>query len=448
MGRRKHITKYQQKTILSLYSFFEKEWQTKRFLVRQDSLNKRVAAALKISVRTVIRVRNGYQDASAKERTRRKKYDPFTASLIRRRMHRFYADRTLPTLTMLVDALQTEVDGFNLGRSTVWKILKEIGFRYRASEENRKFVYERTDIVAQRHKYLRMIRKYRALGYDVVYVDETWLNQNHTKSHRWTDDNRCGYGYGCTDCGFSCRWKIPDNKGRRLIILHAGSAKLGFVPDCDLVFETKNKEGDYHREMNSTVFMDWFENQLLVSLPHPCVIVLDNASYHNIKLQESITPSSNNRKQEMQDCLTARNIPFTIEMHKTELYEIIKKNKPNIHYKTDYLANKHGHIVLRTPVKHCELNAIGLIWGFCKNYVAVHNKTFKFPDLRSLFKDSIGQVSVELWGRAVSHAQKVEEAMWKLDGLIEEESNPLVIAIGQSSDEADTEEDATSSDSD
>ena len=82
-----------------------------------------------------------------------------------------------------------------------------------------------------------------------------------------------------------------------------------------------------------------------------------------------------------------------------------------MHYKTDYLADKHGHMVLRTPVKQCELNTIGLIWGFCKKYVAVHNRTFKFPDLRSLFKDSIGQVSVDLWRRAVSHAQKVDGAM-------------------------------------
>ena len=63
-------------------------------------------------------------------------------------------------------------------------------------------------------------------------------------------------------------------------------------------------------------------------------------------------------------------------MHKTELYEIIKKNKPNIHDKTYFLANKHGHIVFRTPVKHCELDAFELIWGFCKNFVAAHNTTY------------------------------------------------------------------------
>ena len=63
----------------------------------------------------------------------------------------------------------------------------------------------------------------------------------------------------------------------------------------------------------------------------------------------------------------------------------------------------------------------------------------------SHFKDYEGQVPVELLRRGGSY---VEEAMWKLDGLIEGESNPLDITIGQLSDEEDTEEDTTSSDSD
>ena len=36
-------------------------------------------------------------------------------------------------------------------------------------------------------------------------------------------------------------------------------------------------------------------------------------------------------------------------------------------YKTDYIANHYGHDVLRTPVRHCELNAIELIWAQLKS---------------------------------------------------------------------------------
>jgi transposase len=55
----------------------------------------------------------------------------------------------------------------------------------------------------------------------------------------------------------------------------------GFIDGCDLVFLAKSKDGDYHQEMNSFVFLEWFENQLMPALKNPSLVVLDNAiSYH------------------------------------------------------------------------------------------------------------------------------------------------------------------------
>jgi hypothetical protein len=47
--------------------------------------------------------------------------------------------------------------------------------------------------------------------------------------------------------------KIPSGKGKRLIVLHAGTRSEGLIDDCDLVFLAKSKDGDYHQEMNSFV---------------------------------------------------------------------------------------------------------------------------------------------------------------------------------------------------
>jgi hypothetical protein len=41
------------------------------------------------------------------------------------------------------------------------------------------------------------------------------------------------------------------------------------IDDCDLVFLAKSKDGDYHQEMNSVVFLEWFENQLMPDLKNP-----------------------------------------------------------------------------------------------------------------------------------------------------------------------------------
>jgi hypothetical protein len=46
--------------------------------------------------------------------------------------------------------------------------------------------------------------------------------------------------------------KIPSGKGKRLIVLHAGTRSEGLIDGCDLVLLAKSKDGDYHQEMNSS----------------------------------------------------------------------------------------------------------------------------------------------------------------------------------------------------
>jgi hypothetical protein len=60
--------------------------------------------------------------------------------------------------------------------------------------------------------------------------------------------------------------------------LHAGTRSEGLIDGCDLVFLTKSKDGDYHQEMNSVVFLEWFENQLMPALKNPSLDVLTHVS--------------------------------------------------------------------------------------------------------------------------------------------------------------------------
>jgi hypothetical protein len=122
--------------------------------------------------------------------------------------------------------------------------------------------------------------------------------------------------------------KIPSGKGKRLIVLHAGNREEGLIDRCDLVFLAKAKDGDYHQEMNEPTFLSWFENQLMPALKSPSVIVLDNASYHNIKTEETVVSNFNQRKPVLQDYLSKHNIPFQPLETKKQLYEKIKFKKP------------------------------------------------------------------------------------------------------------------------
>jgi hypothetical protein len=59
------------------------------------------------------------------------------------------------------------------------------------------------------------------------------------------------------------------------------------------------------------------------------------------------------KKAVLQNYLTQHNIPFSATDTKKVLYEKIKQKNTLVVYKTDKIANLHGHEVLRTPVRPC-----------------------------------------------------------------------------------------------
>lgn len=102
------------------------------------------------------------------------------------------------------------------------QVIKDIGFVYKKLIK-RKIIMERTDIALARCTFLRKAKNINDWS-KVVFLDETWLNANHTVGKCWTDDT----AQSCT--------KVPEGKGERLIICHAGTAG-GFVPNCLLAFK-------------------------------------------------------------------------------------------------------------------------------------------------------------------------------------------------------------------
>ena len=124
---------------------------------------------------------------------------------------------------------------------------------------------ENPQIISDRCYFLRTIREYRRAGFQIVYSDETWVNQNHKPEFGWFPKDE------------SVLPQVPAGKGQRFVILHAGCRTQGLLPGCNLVFKANSSEGDYHKEMNSKVFLEWWTDQLLPALNEPSVIVLDNA---------------------------------------------------------------------------------------------------------------------------------------------------------------------------
>ena len=236
---------------------------------------------------------------------------------------------------------------------------------------------KRSDVVAQRINFLRRIKQFREEGRHIVYMDETYVNAGHTVSTGWQSD----------DIGLN----IPFNKGERLIIVHAGTED-GFIPGAKLVFKA-GSTGDYHQEMNFENFKKWMENQLLPNLKPKSVLILDNAAYHNV--QQDRCPTSSYRKADIQDYLRRHNVTFAENMLKAELLQLCKRHKQQPVYIIDEILRKLGHLALRLPPYHADLNAIELIWGDVKGYVARKNLSFKFNDVKCLVEEAFDQISAQ-----------------------------------------------------
>jgi len=160
--------------------------------------------------------------------------------------------------------------------------------------------------------------------------------------------------------------KLPTARGQRVIILHAGGSN-GWV-DCALFLACKKMSvaaADYHYDMDSGVFEDWFENKLIPGLPPNSVIVLDNAAYHS--RQSLKIPNMGTKKSDILHFMMKKQIPIPSPVPKKEiLLGLIKKYNLERQYVVDDLAVRHGHTVLRLPPYFCIFNPIELLWGIIK----------------------------------------------------------------------------------
>lgn len=171
----------------------------------------------------------------------------------------------------------------------------------------------------------------------MIPLNETWLNAHHSVKKCWQLNDKDGGGHPIQEHGL----KVPAGQGSRLIISHAGS-ESGFIPNALLTFMAKSKSGDYHDEMNGDNFKKWFTNQLLPNMPANSILAIDNAPYHSMQSEKA--PTTATKKGDMITWLQNKNIPFTQDMLKAELYEIIKRHKPREKKsEIDRIAQEYGH---------------------------------------------------------------------------------------------------------
>jgi transposase len=306
------------------------------------------------------------------------------------------------TLEMLSEYLKKESGDADFSIRTLGRALDRWGFTFGKGTRSQ-HLKEKDHVVAARHRYLREKRSNRK-GDEVirpeVYLDESYVNKNHSNDFIWYWDE-------------DGPWvQKPSGKGERLIIIHA-MTKDGWIPNAKLVFKSTKKTGDYHGQMNHDLFSKWFIEQLLPNIPKQSLIVMDNAPYHNA-LSPHSAPTGSCKKDEIRSWLIKNRIPIRDDSLKAELVEILGKVAPEPTYALDELAREQGHEILRTPPYHPELQPIETCWAVVKNQIARKSK-FTMAHLLEQLDDAFDSVTEETCSGLIKKVRGIEDKYWRED---------------------------------
>ncbi|XP_072389589.1 uncharacterized protein [Diabrotica undecimpunctata] len=175
---------------------------------------------------------------------------------------------------------------------------------------------------------------------------------------------------------------------------------------------------------------------LIPNLPAQSVLVIDNAPYHNVQSEKNITTAS--KKDEIKEWLRKRNIPFTDDMLRAELYTLAKfYQRHHKSYEIDKLLEENGHSVLRLPPYHPEFNPIELVWASMKNYVAQRNVSFNFKDVEVLCNQFFETFSEDEWKSRCENAKQAEQFFMKSAPAVDLVTEKVIINLDDDDDDND-----------
>ena len=85
---------------------------------------------------------------------------------IKRTIHGLYSRKIAPTVSIIHKEIKDSIKKISKSRLTLTLI--DLGYTYKQIGDNRRVLYDQVSIINDREA-----------GYDIVYLDETWVNQNH-----------------------------------------------------------------------------------------------------------------------------------------------------------------------------------------------------------------------------------------------------------------------------
>ena len=134
-------------------------------------------------------------------------------------------------------------------------------------------------------------------------------------------------------------YRKPSGKCTQLIILGAGS-ESGWIPNSTLILKSKRNTSNYHDEMASEHFEEWFSKSLIPNVQTNSRIVMDNATYHSRRSEP--LPVKSWTKKRMIEWLQVKWVQYYKKAINSDIFAIIQRQKPTARYVVDEMAAAKG----------------------------------------------------------------------------------------------------------
>lgn len=409
MSQGKAIDIRERQFVVRLKEYFDQECRQGPVVSTQNPV-ARVAKTLGIGERTVKQILSTYYktgqvtapvlDAKGKPPYHIK---PALETVLRQRIRELNRQGSHVSVRSLSHWLGENYE--EVPRATLGRTLQRMGLVYGKSL-NKPALRERDEVLIARRAYLRTKLANRELSGGTVrpevYVDESYVNIHHATERTW---------YFAEEGPWVQK---PSGKGLRLILVHAMTV-TGWVKGTKLVFQAKKRTGDYHGQMNFENFRRWFMDCLLPHIPKSSLIIMDNASYHNVYVDGEFYPSTSTKKADLQRWLQ-QNHPkvYQESMIKAELLAACRQLCPQPAYELNRIAQAEGHQVLRTPPYHPELQPIEKCWAVVKNHCAA-KCDYTLKGLRTHLDEGFNKVTPETCRAVIADMQSEEDRYWRED---------------------------------
>lgn len=428
--KKKYLSQDAKQILLNIYNTLmeeNNEGQTKN-IQRTSQLTKVPIGTIYKAIKNNAEPRKQRSDKGAP-----RKIKEYEIDIIRQQVYCMYRENVVPTIECLHKKINDESIDIKCSKTTLWRTLKKAGFKF-GTIDKRRTIMESSRLQKIRYEYLMAIKKYRQEGRFICYLDETWYDTHDTICKGWVDNSG------------TCQLDAPVSRGKRIIILHAGSEKGWIAQPLLSAKNVKCSSLDYHEDMTSSLFEEWFCNTLLPNLPESSVIVMDNAPYHS--RQQNKVPTKSNNKKDIKEFLEANNVYYEEHYTKKQLLEVMNTKEYLKDYYVDNRAKEAGHTILRLPPYHCIFNPIELIWAQLKNTIRRTNKTPKFSESTiTHIKNAMEHITADNWKNAVKHARAKENEYMDMYNIVP----PLIINLqynSESDTDIDFQDDSITSDDD